>query len=71
MTRYRAMFRDYPDALSPEQVRRMLGVGSRLAYRLLRTGTGAIPSVRMGRLYRVPKTAVIDYLYANENTEQT
>lgn len=69
LTRYRAMFRDYPDALTPEQMRRMLGVGSRLAYRLLQTG--AIPSVRMGRLYRVPKTAVIDYLYANENAEQT
>ena len=68
-TRYRAMFRGYPDALSQEQVRQMLGTGSRLAYRLLRTG--AIPSVRMGRLYRVPKTAVIDYLYTNENTEQT
>ena len=67
LTRYRAIFRGYPDAPSPEQVRQILGIGSRLAYRLLRTG--AIPSVRMGRLYRVPKTAVIDYLYASENTE--
>ncbi len=58
--RYRAMFRDYPDALTPGQVREMLGIGQRLTYTLLRDGE--IPSVRMGRLYRVPKVAVIDYL---------
>ncbi len=69
LTRYRAMFRGYPDALTPEQVRQMLGVGQRTAYRLLRTG--AIPSVRMGRIYRIPKTAVIDYLCAGENAEKT
>lgn len=69
LTRYRAMFRGYPDALTPEQVRQMLGVGQRTAYRLLRTG--AIPSVRMGRIYRIPKTAVIDYLCAGENSEKT
>lgn len=65
--RYRAMFREYPDALTPQQVREMLGVGQRMTYTLLRGGT--IPSVRMGRLYRVPKVAVIDYLCsAAENT---
>lgn len=65
--RYRAMFREYPDALTPQQVREMLGVGQRMTYALLRGGT--IPSVRMGGLYRVPKVAVIDYLCsAAENT---
>ena len=47
----------------------MLGIGSRLTYRLLQSGQ--IPSVRMGRLYRVPKVAVIDYLCANESAERT
>lgn len=66
-SRYRAMFRDYPDALTPQQVQEMLGIGQRLAYTLIRGGK--IPSVRMGRLYRVPKVAVIDYLCNNsENT---
>ena len=65
--RYRAMFREYPDALTPQQVREMLGVGQRMTYALLRGGI--IPSVRMGRLYRVPKVAVIDYLCSTaENT---
>ncbi len=57
---YRAMFRNYPDALTPRQVQEMLGVGQRMTYGLLRSGR--IQSVRMGRLYRIPKTAVIDYL---------
>ncbi len=30
--RYRAMFRHYPDALTPRQVREMLGIGQRTAY---------------------------------------
>lgn len=64
--RYRAMFRQYPDALTPRQVQEMLGVGQRMIYRLLREGK--IPSVRMGRLYRVPKAAVIDYLCGEEMT---
>ena len=34
--RYRAMFRHYPDALTPAQVQEMLGVGRRMTYGLLR-----------------------------------
>ena len=30
-TRYRAMFRHYPDALTPAQVQEMLGIGRRMA----------------------------------------
>lgn len=67
--RYRAMFRHYPDALTPAQVQEMLGVGRRMTYGLLRRGE--IQSVRMGRLYRIPKVAVIDYLCAADNTEKT
>lgn len=68
-TRYRAMFRHYPDALTPAHVQEMLGVGRRMTYGLLRRGE--IQSVRMGRLYRVPKVAVIDYLCGVDNTEKT
>ena len=58
--------RHYPDALTPRQVQEMLGIGQRMTYDLLREGK--IQSVRMGRLYRVPKSAVIDYLYSEEKT---
>ena len=60
LVRYRAMFRHYPDALTPSQVQEMLG----MTYGLLRSGR--IHSVRMGRLYRIPKVAVIDYLCETE-----
>lgn len=68
-TRYRAMFRHYPDALIPAQVREMLGIGRRMVYGLLRRGE--IQSVRMGRLYRGPKIAVIDYLCTVDQAEKT
>lgn len=63
------MFREYPDVLTPQQVQEMLGVGQRMAYQLLREGK--IQNVRMGRLYRVPKAAVIDYLYSGKAAEGT
>ena len=65
MGRYRAMFRRYPDVVTAEQMREMLGVGTRTAYRLLRENK--IQSVRMGRIYRIPKISVIDFLCHNEN----
>lgn len=68
-TRYRAMFRHYPDALTPAQVQEMLGIGRQMTYGLLRSG--AIQNVRMGRLYRIPKVAVIDYLCAADKAEKT
>ncbi|WP_369283069.1 helix-turn-helix domain-containing protein [Oscillibacter sp. GMB15532] len=60
---YGLMFRDYPDAVTPEQLRQMLGIGRRKAYDLLKSG--ALPSIRMGRLYRIPKVLVIDFLCGN------
>ena len=61
---YGLMFRDYPDAVTPEQVRQMLGIGRRKAYELLKSGE--LAGIRMGRIYRVPKLAVIDYLCGNK-----
>lgn len=58
---YRLMFGEYPDVVDVETMRTMLGgIGRRMAYRLLRDGT--IESVRMGRVYKVPKISVISYL---------
>jgi len=41
------------DWLTPKDLQRELRIGERLCYRLLRTG--AIPSVRIGNLYRIRK----------------
>lgn len=61
---YGLMFREYPDAVTPGQVQQMLGIGRRKAYELLKSGE--LPSIRMGRLYRIPKLSVIDYLCGNK-----
>ncbi len=41
------------DWLTPRDLQHELRIGEKLAYRLLRTG--AIPSVRVGNMYRVRK----------------
>jgi excisionase family DNA binding protein len=41
------------DWLTPKDLQHELRIGERLCYRLLRTG--AIPSVRIGNLYRIRK----------------
>lgn len=58
---YKLMFCDYPDVVDVNAMRIMLGgIGKRMAYHLLRDGT--IESVRIGRVYKVPKINVISYL---------
>ena len=42
---------DVSDWLTPREIQDELRIGERLCYRLLRTG--AVPSVRVGTLYRV------------------
>jgi excisionase family DNA binding protein len=42
---------DVEDWLTPKDLQDELRIGERLCYRLLRTG--AVPSVRVGKLYRV------------------
>lgn len=51
----------YPPALSVKQVAEILAVSSNTAYYLIRSGE--IHSVRVGRNYRIPLDAVIDYLH--------
>ena len=58
---YKLMFQEYPDVVDVDTMRVMLGgIGKRTAYRLLRDGI--IESVRMGRIYKVPKISIISYL---------
>jgi excisionase family DNA binding protein len=47
---------DVSDWLTPRDLQHELRIGERLCYRLLRTG--AIPSVRIGNLYRIRKEAL-------------
>jgi len=55
------IFDDYPDVVTFEQLRQMLGnIGKTLAYTLLKNNE--IESFKMGRNYRILKSKVIEYL---------
>lgn len=47
---------DVADWFTPREIQHELRIGERLCYRLLRTGE--IPSVRIGKLYRVRRETV-------------
>ena len=61
---YGLMFTSYPDLVNINQLKEMLGIGINLAYRLVRNKT--IPSVKVGREYKISKRNVIYYL-TNQN----
>ena len=61
---YQMMFATYPDLVNIQELKQMLGIGVNLAYRLVRTNT--IPSIKVGREYKIPKRNVIAYL-TNQN----
>ena len=49
--------------MSPDEVRRYLGLGRTNTYRLL--ATGVIPSVRIGRLRKVRRTDLEQFIEMN------
>ena len=60
-----SMFENYPDVVEVEDLRKMLGgISKRLAYKLL--AEQEIRSVRVGRVYKIPKICVIEYLLGEE-----
>lgn len=60
------IFTEYPDILSVEEMQEMLGVCRNVAYKLLQTGE--IKAFKIGRIYKIPKKNVIEYI--NKNLEQ-
>ncbi len=61
---YELMFTSYPDLVDIKELKNMLGIGITLAYRLVKSKT--IPSLKVGRSYKIPKRNVISYL-TNQN----
>lgn len=51
---------DYPPVLSVADLMKLLNIGKNTAYMLVRDGI--IPGVKVGRQFRILKSAVIDYL---------
>lgn len=61
------MFTDYPDVVSITELQSMLRISRNTAYELVRSGI--IRSVKIGRTYRIPRSAVEDYLNVSCQTE--
>lgn len=60
MSKKEILFSEYPDVVSVEQLSVMLGIGMKTAYKLLKEKK--IKSITIGRIYRIPKIYILDYL---------
>ena len=54
------MFENYADVVGVKNMMSMLGIGRNTAYDLLKGNI--IPSIRIGRIYKIPKVNIIEYL---------
>lgn len=57
------MLNSYPEVLSVKQVCEILNIGKNTAYRLLQSGE--IKSKKIGKVYKIPKKYVKDFLNSN------
>ena len=57
-------FKDYPDVLTVREVAKLLGVSTKLVYKLLKEQ--AFQSIRIGREHKIAKVNLIDYIRNGE-----
>lgn len=57
---YRMFFREYPDVLTVKQLGTILGICEKSALKLVTEKQ--IQSIQVGRLYRIPKLFLMEYL---------
>jgi len=57
------MFEEYPDIITVEQLQKILKIGRNTAYKLLKNNT--IKSIRIGKIHKIPKSNIIEYLQKN------
>ena len=56
------MFNDYHDILTVEELCELLCIGKNTAYILL--GSGQIKAFKQNRIWKIPKIAVTEYVFA-------
>ena len=54
------MLDGYDDILTVEQLMELLNIGKNVAYKIL--NSKEIPSFRIGRVHKIPKKCVMDYI---------
>ncbi|HNR04154.1 MAG TPA: helix-turn-helix domain-containing protein [Bacillota bacterium] len=59
------MFTNYPDVVNVDQMCEMLNICKTQAYIMLREGL--IKSKRIGRIYKIPKIYIVQYLDSDYN----
>ena len=59
------IFEEYPDIVTVKQLREMLSIGHNQALDLVHSGE--IKSFRIGRMIKIPKNSVIDYIASQIN----
>lgn len=57
---YKLMFTEYPDIVSISDLRKMLNISDRYAYKLI--NDGYICARKIGHSFRIPKINVINYV---------
>ncbi len=60
---YDELLKDYKDVLLPEDVMEILHIGRSKMYGCLSDGT--IPSIKIGKKYRIPKPYLKEYLQSS------
>ena len=60
------MFKDYDDIITVEELCEMLMIGKNAAYELL--GSGRIKAIRIGRIWKIPKKAVEEFICSHKSS---
>ena len=63
------MFDYYDTLITPEEVADMLGCGMNTTYKLLKSGK--IKAMRIGRVWKIPKRAVQEYISIYSSTHSS
>ena len=63
MLTYHNTFQQYADIVSVKEMQQMLNIGKNKALELL--SNGKIEYIRIGRIYKIPKNSIIDFLNNN------
>ena len=66
---YQMMFPEYPDIVTVKELREMLGISRKLAYKLI--DYGYIHAVKIGTTLKIPKISVINYVMDNRENYGT